>query len=209
MNRYELKLDSLTKYFGRRLVFRDLNIEYCQCGIYGISGPNGSGKSTLLKIIAGISTPSKGKITHTAEGKEIDTAEIHERIGFVSPYLVLYEEFSCRENIEIMGKIRGIEPDEPHITRLLETFGLADRQNDRLKFYSSGMKQRMKFIFALLHKPALLILDEPTENLDNEGKNKIYELIKNYSASNIVLIASNEDSDLQLCTSSINLLEHK
>lgn len=209
MNRYELKLDSLTKYFGRRLVFRDLNIEYSQCGIYGISGPNGSGKSTLLKIIAGISTPSKGKITHTAEGKEIDTAEIHEHIGFVSPYLVLYEEFSCRENIEIMGKIRGIEPDEPHIARLLETFGLADRQNDRLKFYSSGMKQRMKFIFALLHKPALLILDEPTENLDNEGKNKIYELIKNYSASNIVLIASNEDSDLQLCTSSINLLEHK
>lgn len=186
-----------------------MNIEFSKSGIYGISGPNGSGKSTLLKIIAGISSPSQGVITHSAGDKTIDQDNIHEHIGFVSPYLVLYEEFSCRENIDIFAKVRGIKLDSGHIDSLLNSFGLTERENDLLKFYSSGMKQRMKFIFALLHKPELLILDEPTENLDNEGKDKIYELVKNYSAENIVIIASNEESDLKLCGLSINLLEYK
>jgi len=209
MTDYKLKLDALTKFFGRRLVFQKLSIEYTGCGIYGISGPNGSGKSTLLKIISGISSPSKGAITHSLGDKKIDIDNIHEHIGFVSPYLVLYEEFSCRENIEIFSKIRGIKPDPDHIDSLLNLFGLTERQNDLLKFYSSGMKQRMKFIFAFLHKPELLILDEPTENLDYEGKDKTYELIKNYSADNIVIIASNEESDLKLCGQAINLLDYK
>ncbi|MHC1738085.1 MAG: ATP-binding cassette domain-containing protein [Ignavibacteriaceae bacterium] len=209
MTDYKLKIDSLAKYFGRRLVFRNMNIEYSKSGIYGISGPNGSGKSTLLKVISGISSPSKGEITHSSGGERIEPDNIHEHIGFVSPYLVLYEEFSCRENIDIFAKIRGIKTDEGHIENLLDRFRLTERENDLLKFYSSGMKQRMKFIFALLHKPELLILDEPTENLDNEGKEKIFELVTNYSAENIVIIASNEESDLKLCGSSISLTEFK
>jgi len=206
---YSLKLESLTKSFGRRLVFKNIDFEFKDNGIWGITGPNGSGKSTLLKIIAGISSPSKGKVNHQINNIRINDDDVFSYIGFVSPYLVLYDEFSCIENIEFFSKIRGVKLDDEYIKFLLSAFLLEDRKSDLLRFYSSGMKQRMKFLFALLHKPKLLILDEPTENLDNEGKEKIYSLIKNYSETNIVIIASNEDSDIELCDMKINLPDYK
>lgn len=209
MTNFTFELQSVKKFFGRRLIFNNLSFLTDKPGIYGISGPNGSGKSTLVKIIAGISGASDGKVILKFGENLITEESIHDHIGFVSPYLVLYEEFSAWENLTLIAKIRGIALDESRVKYLLDKFLILNRKDDLVKTYSSGMKQRLKFIFALMHSPSLLILDEPTSNLDEEGKQSVYELIKEEGQKNIVLVASNEMQDLSLCSEIIDLKKFK
>ncbi|MFZ2324648.1 MAG: ABC transporter ATP-binding protein [Ignavibacteriaceae bacterium] len=209
MTNYSVEAEALNKSFGRRLIFNDLQFKFDKTGVYGISGPNGSGKSTLVKIIAGIIGASKGNILHKLNDKVIVEEKLHNHIGFVSPYLVLYEEFSTYENLTLVSEIRGVKFDKEKIDYWLDKFLIYKRKDDLLKTYSSGMKQRVKFIFALMHSPKLLILDEPTSNLDDEGKNSVYELVREEGEKSIVLIASNEKNDLDLCSDIVYLEKFK
>jgi heme exporter protein A len=206
MIRYSVHSQNLSKLFGRRLIFKDINFSWNEKGIFGISGPNGSGKSTLVKIVAGLIAASSGKIFHKNSNGEIIPEKLHNHIGFVSPYLVLYEEFSAWENLKIFAKIRGVNFDEQKVIYYLSQFLLESRKNDLVKTYSSGMKQRLKFIFALMHSPEVLIFDEPTSNLDEEGKKVVYDIVREEGKTRIVIIASNEGKDLELC-SEVLLLE--
>jgi heme exporter protein A len=209
MTNYSVQIENLVKYFGRRLVFSEMNFSFSSGSIYGVSGPNGSGKSTLVKIISNIISPTRGKVIHKLDNQNITQENLHNHIGFVSPYLFLYDEFSAEENLIHFSNIRGIKFEKDRSDILLNKLNLFDRKDDLVRGYSSGMKQRLKFIFALLHHPQLVILDEPTSNLDNDGKEKVYELIKEEAKSNLVIIASNEDSDLQLCKETINIENYK
>ncbi len=209
MNNYSIRCRELSKSFGRRLIFKGINLNWADQGIFGFSGPNGSGKSTIVKIIAGLTSPSSGKIIHNISGGEIISEKLHNHIGFVSPYLVLYEEFSAWENLKIFAKIRGVDFNDERVTQYLTKFLLENRKNDLVKTYSSGMKQRLKFIFALMHSPEVLIFDEPTSNLDEEGKKVVYEIIREEGKSRIVIIASNETKDLELCSEIILLEKYK
>lgn len=206
MSDYSLQSDSLSKSFGRRLIFSNINFQWEEKGIFGISGPNGSGKSTLVKIIAGLISASKGKLIHKNSGGEIIPEKLHNHIGFVSPYLVLYEEFSAWENLKIFAEIRGVTFDEARVLSYLKEFLLENRKDDLVKTYSSGMKQRLKFIFALMHSPEVLIFDEPTSNLDDDGKKVVYKIINDEGKQRVVIVASNETRDLELCNE-ILLLE--
>ena len=209
MNDYSLLAESINKTFGRRLIFNDITFKINSSTIFGISGPNGSGKSTLVKIIANIISPSSGKLIHNFNGTEIKPENLHNHIGLVSPYLVLYDEFTAYENLNYFSEIRGIPFNKGRVDDLLNKFLLFNRKEDLVKTYSSGMKQRLKFIFALMHSPQLIILDEPTSNLDDEGKEVVYELVKEEGSNNIVIIASNEKTDLSLCNETIDLKNHK
>lgn len=209
MSSYSIQSQNLSKLFGRRLIFKDINFNWAEKGIFGISGPNGSGKSTLVKIVAGLIAPSSGKIIHKNSDGEIIPEKLHNHIGFVSPYLVLYEEFSALENLKIFAKIRGVSFNEEKVNYYLAEFLLESRKNDLVKTYSSGMKQRLKFIFALMHSPEVLIFDEPTSNLDEEGKKVVYKIIEEESKNSIVVVASNEERDLELCQEKIYLEKFK
>ncbi len=209
MTNYSLSLENVTKVFGRRLIFNKINYNFSSGNIYGVTGQNGSGKSTLAKIITGIISPTSGKVNHIINNKKIISEKLHNHFGFVSPYLFLYDEFSAEENIFHFSKIRGIEFDIERLKFLLSEFNLYKRKNDLLKTYSSGMKQRMKFIFALYHNPELILLDEPTENLDNNGKDKVYEIIESEGKSKCIIIASNEDADIELCTETLAIEDFK
>jgi heme exporter protein A len=197
------------KYFGRRLIFNGIDFIFNSGNVYGVSGPNGSGKSTLVKIIAGLISPTSGKVNHNLLNKKIEPEKLHDYIGFVSPYLFLYDEFTAEENLIHFSKIRGMSFDNNRAEFLLNELNLFNRRKDLVRGYSSGMKQRLKFIFALLHKPRFLILDEPTSNLDNDGKEKVYRLVEEESRNNLIIIASNEDADLHLCTEVIDLEKYK
>ena len=209
MSEYSLVAESVNKTFGRRLIFRDINFKLNSSTIFGISGPNGSGKSTLVKIIANIISPSSGKLVHSINGTEIKPEKLHNYIGLVSPYLVLYDEFTAYENLNYFSEIRGSSFDKEKVDELLNKFLLFNRKDDLVKTYSSGMKQRLKFIFALMHSPQLIILDEPTSNLDDEGKEVVYQLVKEEGSRNVVIVASNEKTDLNLCTNKIDLNDYK
>lgn len=206
---FSLQVHSLQKSFGRRLVFNGITFNLNKAGVFGISGPNGSGKSTLIKILAGINSPSRGQVIHGFNGKEITSERLHNYIGFVSPYLVLYDEFSAWENLNHFSAIRKLPFNKEKVEQLLEKFLLFDRKDDLVKAYSSGMKQRLKFIFALMHSPVFLFLDEPTSNLDDEGKQTVYNLMKSESEKAIVVVASNEKNDLIHCSEVMDLNDYK
>lgn len=208
MIHYSLTLQNLTKSFGRRLIFKDINAEFTSGNIYGFAGSNGSGKSTLAKIVAEVLSPTSGKVIHQLDKTKIVSEDLHKHIGFVSPYLALYDEFSAEENLLHSLSIRGLSPDRENIKSFLNDFNLYDRRNDLLKGYSSGMKQRIKFIFALIHNPNLLIFDEPTSNLDTKGKDTVYKLIEEESKEKLVILASNEESDLSLCKITIHIEDY-
>lgn len=209
MTDYTVELNNLIKFFGRRLIFDGINFSFSSRNVYGISGPNGSGKSTLVKIIADLISPTRGKVVHKYGERIIEPEDLHNYLGFVSPYLFLYDEFTAEENLIHSASIRGIKFNKERSDYLLGELNLFDRRKDLVRGYSSGMKQRLKFIFALLHEPQLIILDEPTSNLDNSGKEIVYKIIKEESKKNLIVIASNEDSDLHLCTEVIELEKFK
>jgi heme exporter protein A len=206
---FSLQVIALQKSFGRRLVFSGIDFSLVKPGVFGISGPNGSGKSTLIKILAGLNSSTKGQVIHSCDGKEIISENLHNHIGFVSPYLVLYDEFTALENLNYFASIRNIPFDNAKVQNLLDQFLLLNRKDDLVKAYSSGMKQRLKFIFALMHSPQFIFLDEPTSNLDDEGKQTVYNLIKKESENAIVVVASNEKSDLIGCDEVLELNEYK
>lgn len=209
MNNYSIEVKDLVKFYGRRLIFNGINLKLDNGHIYGIAGPNGSGKSTFVKILAQLISPTKGSVIHSLNNKNILDDALHNHIGFVSPYLFLYDEFNAEENLKHFMSIRGLVYDEDYAHSLLKEFGLFERKKDLVRAYSSGMKQRLKFVFALCHKPSVLILDEPTSNLDNEGKEKVYEMVKREKADRLILIASNEDTDLLQCESVVDLEKFK
>lgn len=209
MSNYSLIIRDLTKSFGRRLIFRNISHDFFSGGVYGLAGSNGSGKSTLAKIISSLLSPTSGQVIHQSGELVITNLKLHNYLGFVSPYLVLYDEFSAEENLKHFMQIRGVEINNDRIDELLNEFALYDRKSDLLKAYSSGMKQRMKFIFALLHDPSLLILDEPTSNLDIKGKDSVYNMIERESKDKLIIIASNEESDLGLCKEIIHVEDYK
>jgi len=209
MINYSLTFQNVTKTFGRRLIFKNINQEFTSGNIYGFAGKNGSGKSTLIKIAAGIISPTKGKIIHQNNDQNIIPEKLHNYIGFVSPYLVLYDEFTAEENLIHISKIRGIKYNSDQARHWLNEFELYERRRDYLKGFSSGMLQRMKFIFALQHSPQILFLDEPTSNLDTMGKDKVYEIIRNEGKNKLIIVASNEKGDLELCSKILEIEKFK
>jgi heme exporter protein A len=209
MNNFKIELKQVTKYFGRLLVFKDIDYSFASGAVNGITGRNGSGKSTLTKIISGLNSASKGKIEYRLNDLQIESENLFSHIGFVAPYLVLYGEFSAIENLQHFAKIRGIEFNHERAKFLLDEFNLYKRRNDLLKGFSSGMLQRMKFIFALQHEPEILFLDEPTSNLDSAGKDKVYEIIENSGKEKLVVVASNDQTDLDLCSNYLNVEQFK
>ncbi len=205
----KLELKNLTKTFERRVIFRNVNLDWEAPGLFGVAGPNGSGKSTLVKVITGLISPTSGSIKFHADGKTWAPSTAIDHIGFASPYLVLYDEFTAKENLELTMNIRGLKLDEKYMDELLDHFSLLKRKNDLVRAYSSGMKQRLKIIFAFIHDPAIVILDEPTANLDSEGKEKVYQLARRVAEKKIVIFATNEEDELAMCGQVVKILDHK
>jgi heme exporter protein A len=194
---------NLTKKFNRRVIFENINFELSTGSSTAITGRNGSGKSTLIKIIANLLSETSGKLKLIDGGAEIKKESVYQYLGFVSPYLNLYDEFSGMENLKIISNIRGSGHD--NIENVLKRVGLHERRNDLLKIYSSGMKQRLKIAFAILHNPRILLLDEPTSNLDTEGVSIVDDIAGEYKKGRILIIATNDAHEKSLCEGEINL----
>lgn len=203
----KLQAINLTRKFDRKPIFENVNFELTSGSATAITGRNGSGKSTLIKIIANILMQSSGELNLFDGTEKIKKENIYKYIGFVSPYLNLYDEFTGYENLKIISDIRGW--GHVNIEEALKRVGLFHRKNDLLKIYSSGMKQRLKIAFAILHKPQVLLLDEPTSNLDLEGISVVDDISNEYKKERILIIATNDAHERSLCSNEINLNEMK
>lgn len=199
----KLTAENLTKKFNGKTIFENLNFELSRGSSTAITGRNGSGKSTLIKIIANLLMESSGKINLTVNGSAVKKENVYKYIGFVSPYLSLYDEFTGYENLKIISDIRANESCD--IPGVLKRVGLYERRHDLLKIYSSGMKQRLKIAFSLLHAPEIILLDEPTSNLDADGVKVVDDIAKEYTQNKILIIATNDEHEKSLCNNEINL----
>lgn len=199
----KLKAVNLARKFDRRQIFKDVNFELSMGSATAITGRNGSGKSTLIKIIANLLIQSSGELNLFNGSEKVKKENIYKYIGFVSPYLNLYDEFTGFENLKIVSDIRGSGHD--NIDNVLKRVGLYSRKNDLLKIYSSGMKQRLKIAFAILHDPKVLLLDEPTSNLDLDGIAVVDDIAGEYKKDRILIIATNDAHERSLCNEEINL----
>ena len=198
----EIKADALGKRFGKTLLFKNINIQLVNGDSFYITGPNGSGKSTLLQILAGIQRPSSGGITYTVNNVIIANDLYKEYMGFTAPQINPYDMLTAAENLKFM---LPESVDDNKISAYLEKFDLYKHKDKPVKYYSSGMKQRLKLILALIRDPEILMLDEPCSNLDTSGRDTVYKTIGEIKAGKILIIATNESEDINLCGKGINL----
>lgn len=190
MNSCKLKAKNLFFSYGKENILRDFDLEVQEKDILIIKGPNGSGKSTLLKILTGILTPDRGKIEYFLEDKYISPSNFYRYYGFCSVEQNLYEELTIYENLYFLLKIRGLQENE-RIEDYLIRAKIEKAKNKYFKNLSSGMRQRVKIISAVLHRPLFLFLDEPGTNLDEGGFDFLSQVIEEQRERGITLIASN------------------
>ena len=198
-----IEIKNIGKYFGERKIFSNINFEISSGSSVSITGPNGSGKTTLMRIISGLLNPTEGTVTYSNNGTNLKEREKFNHLGLVGPYLELYDDLTAMENLKFFSKMKRIKNDEDIINGLLEKMNLGGHESDLVKNYSSGMKQRLKYVFALLGSPEILLLDEPTSNLDKEGTTTVYEIMENQKSNGILIIATNDEADLKFGDSQI------
>ena len=214
MIKIELICENLGKKYTDKLIFRNLSLKLENKSSLVITGKNGSGKSTLIKILANVIKESKGTYNIILEGEEILRENFFRFTGLLSPYLNLYDELTGYENLEFFYSLKSKEKiskaklDEK-INYILNEVNLYPRRNDLMKNYSSGMRQRLKFAFAVINEPLLLLLDEPRTNLDNEGIDVVYKFADRQKENGILVIATNESEDTSLCDDKINIEDYK
>jgi heme exporter protein A len=198
INAIELKAERISKHFQWRAVLEHISFSLQAPGSLVITGPNGSGKTTLIRILAGLLSPTSGEIAYIVNQQKFSPDASRDYIGLVGPYLQFYRDLTAWENLSFIARAKNCKPNDERLRELLARVGLKKREHDLLKTYSSGMLQRMKYAAALYHSPKVLILDEPTANLDDAGKKIVYEIIRQQKQKGIVIIATNESEELSL-----------
>lgn len=205
----QIILNNIGKKFNRDWIFRGINITFNPSTASSILGTNGSGKSTLLQVISGKLTPTEGSIQYVHQDKEIDVEKLYRHISMASPYLELIEEYNLHEHFAFHS---GLKPLLPGVNEKLfiEMLNFPRVQGKAIRYFSSGMKQRVKLALAFLSDSDLLLLDEPCANLDRQGMEWYAGLYEKYAGNRLVLVCSNhQNEEISFCTSALNVNDYK
>lgn len=188
----EINLTNIGKRYQKEWIFRGINADFSAGESVAILGANGSGKSTLLQVLSGYLTPSEGSISWKNEDIRIGVDHIFKHVSLATPYMTNYDEFTLKENIEFFSSFKSFR-NQLKAADVAELMGLSKVYNKPLKFYSSGMKQRVKLGLAILADSSLLLLDEPSSHLDAKAISWYQELLRAHANDRIVFIASNKE----------------
>jgi len=185
-----LKIQRLSKSFGQVRAVDQVSFEVAAGEIYGLLGPNGAGKTTTISMVCGLLKPDAGEVGVDGASFWSDPQKARRVMGVVPQEIALYEELSGRENLEFWGRVAGLSAADARArtVELLEALTLTDRANDALKKYSGGMKRRINLGCALLHRPKLLLLDEPTVGIDPQARMNILEFIRQLATSGTAIL---------------------
>jgi ABC-type multidrug transport system ATPase subunit len=195
----DIELSNIGRRFQRTWIFRNVNFQFPSGSHSIITGSNGSGKSTLLQIISGFLGASEGNVIYTLQGKEVSPDEIPLNVSFAAPYLDLFEDLSLKESIEFHMTFRKSHfPMDTH--EFIQLLELTPHENKALRYFSSGMKQRVRLGLAILCESDILLLDEPTSNLDKNAVLWYRNILEKYSQNRTVIVSTNSNTDDYLKT---------
>lgn len=192
----KLTATHINKSFAARKILKDISFSVSRGQSLAITGQNGSGKTTLIKILCALVRADTGAINFEKDNKVV--RDFKYSFSLVGPYLQLYDELSAFENLRFCARLKKTYSNDDNIYKLIEMVGLKGRAHDYVKTFSSGMKQRLKYVFALQTQPDVLYLDEPTSNLDKQGIEFVYNMMDQFKKENILVFATNDEQDLKL-----------
>lgn len=204
-----IKLTDLGKRYNREWIFRNVSAELESGSKYAITGPNGSGKSTLLQIISGGVLQSAGKIDYSNEaGQLIAPEKAYRYTAICAPYLQVIEEMTLVEFFHFHQKMK---PWIPGLTAetIIPEIALEKAAHKQIRYYSSGMKQRVKMAQAIFSDVPVVLLDEPLSNLDEEGIRLYHRLINEYCKGRMVIVSSNDPEEYSFCNKIIDIKQYK
>ena len=204
----KISLSDAGKRFNRDWIFRRFNYSFESGNAYAITGANGSGKSTLLQVIAGAMSLSAGSIEFSIDSKPIDQDLTFQSVSMAAPYMELIEEMSAVEFLEFHSKFKPFLPGKT-VTGILGEVQLASASRKQIRYYSSGMKQRVKLAQAIFSDTPCILLDEPSTNLDVEGINLYKHLVEAYARQRMLIISSNDSQEYSFCNHIIAIEQYK
>ena len=215
----KISLINAGKRFNRDWIFRNIHQEFISGLAYAITGPNGSGKSTLLQVIGGAMMMSEGEARYAiangqlAIGKEAETKEVHvdqafKYISIAAPYLELIEEMTLLEFLQFHKQFKPFLPTIG-IPDIISAIGLQSAAQKQIRFYSSGMKQRVKLAQAIFSNVPCVLLDEPCTNLDAAGIELYHQLISDHCNNRLIIVSSNDAQEYSFCKERISITDYK
>ncbi len=206
-----LSVQNISKSFRQQRAVNGIRLELLEGEFYGLLGPNGAGKTTTIQMISGILPPDSGTILIGGKDVYAHTTEVKMLMGIVPQEIALYDDLSSLDNLLFWGGLYGIKGShaKQKAAFLLEWVGLADRQNDTISAYSGGMKRRINIACALMHDPALILMDEPTVGIDPQSRNKIYELLQSLHQQNkTILYTTHYMEEAEKMCDRIGIIDH-
>jgi ABC-type multidrug transport system ATPase subunit len=204
----KIRLEEASKRFQYEWVFKNLSLELTQGNSLAITGSNGSGKSTLLKCLSGAIPITSGKIEYSLDEKSISEADWFTYLAISAPYMEVPEEFSLEELLNFHFKFKKPLDSIP-LEEIIEKLYLSQHKSKQISQFSSGMKQRLKLGLALFSDVSIILLDEPTSNLDRKGIEWYQEMINQYAQNRTLVICSNEPREYEFCEQKIALEDYK
>lgn len=206
---FEINLNNIGKRYNFEWIFRKVNYDFTSENNYVILGANGSGKSTLLQVIAGNLTHSEGDFKFQISDSIVETENLFKELSYCAPYLDLFEEFTLTESIAFQEQFKPFQAGLD-IKKIIELSELEKSKDKQLKYFSSGMKQRVRLALAVLADTPLLLLDEPASNLDKKAIDWYQKLVTDYSKNRLIIVASNQQEyEYPFCNKQLNIEEYK
>ena len=202
----KILLSDAGKRYNREWIFRHLTYQFNTGNAYAIIGNNGSGKSTLLQVIAGAVQHNEGVIEFIFDGKKVEAEQHHQYLSIAAPYLELPEEMTLTEVLKFHQSFKPFLTDTAAIIHIL---GLKHAAQKQIRYYSSGMKQRVKLATAIFSDVPVLLLDEPTTNLDTDGIALYHHLIQQYASGKLVVVSSNDEQEYKFCKEKLSIMKYK
>ena len=203
----KIKLSNAGKRFNREWIFRRAELEFTSGNGYAITGPNGSGKSTLLQSLGGMLQLSEGTIEYAGQ-KSIVPEEAYRLTSFCAPYLDVIEELTLTEFLQFHNQFKPFIPGFS-IKKIIDVLGLEKAANKQIRYYSSGMKQRVKLAQTIFSETAIVLLDEPCSNLDEKGIQLYHTMIKDYFKDRLVIVCSNDPVEYSFCSTILSITDFK
>jgi len=204
----KIQLENLGKKFRKEWIFRNVNLSFELGKNYTFIGPNGSGKSTLLQVLIGVMPQTEGKVSYNNINQEVLVDDIYKKIVIAAPYLELVEEFTLLESVEFHQKFKPFK-NQLSAAELIEKIQLAPHKDKTVKNFSSGMKQRLKLGLAFYSKAPIILLDEPTSNLDAQGIAWYLEQIERHTTDRLLIICSNQPNEYAFCKNIVDIRDYK